>query len=145
MAIACFAKSLNALHPADDAAQEIMRSLGRGEIVDVTIRKPRNLQFHRKFFALMNLVWQNIDDHDTYPTVESLVTYYKIATGHRDEYHFQGAVAYIPRSISFAKMDNTEFSAFFNSVADWIAKEFIPGVTNDEVRHEVEGLIGMHS
>ena len=138
-------KALRSLHPADEAAEAVIQKLGRGELVEITLRRPRNIRFHRLFYGLMNLVWQNID-RDEYPTVDALVTRIKIATGHRDEYHFgDGVVAYVPRSISFAAMDETEFSEFFERVADWVAQSVLPGVTSDELRAEIEPMIGVRS
>jgi hypothetical protein len=49
---------------------------------------------------------------------------------------------YIPKSISFAKMSQEEFSAFYNRCCDLIAKHFLPGVTSAELHAEVALMIG---
>jgi hypothetical protein len=138
-------KQLRSLHPADDGAEELLQRIKMGEIVEVELRRPRNIQHHRLFFALMNLVWQNID-HEKYPTVEALIVRMKIDTGHRDEMVFEGGVlAYIPRSISFAAMSQDEFSQFFDRCCDWIAEKVIPGITKAEILAEIEPMISsMH-
>jgi len=126
-----------------------MNKLGQGEVVDVEVKRPRRIKFHRLFWGLMQLVWQNLTDHDTYPTVESLVTEMKILTGHydRQDIAFDGKryPVLTPKSIRFAAMDDTEFSAFFARCADLIAERWLPGITNDELRAEVETMIGVRT
>ena len=141
MSTAFMVKHLGSLRPADEQAEVLIKRLWQGEIVEVEIRRPRNIKFHRKFWALMNIVWDNID-HDEYPTVEALVTRLKIDTGHRETMLFDGVIAYIPKSINFASMDASQFDEFFERCSDWIASHVLPGVTQQELREEIEGMIG---
>lgn len=135
-------KKLGALRPIDDTGQEVLGHLGDGEIIEVEFRKKRNVQHHRKFWALMTIVWNNID-HGRYPTVESLVAAIKISTGHREMITLpNGTEVYIPRSISFAKMDQTEFERFYDRMCDVIAEYWLPGVTSQELNTEVSVMIG---
>ena len=135
-------KNLGALRPVDEAGEAAMRSIGQGEIVEVSLRRPRNPQHHRLFWALAALVWEQVQGPE-YPTVESLVVRLKIATGHRDEYHFEdGLVAFVPRSIAFHAMDQAEFSQFFDRVCDWVAVNVLPGVTQEDLRRELEEMTG---
>ncbi len=55
-------KSLRGLEPYDDSAVNALRHLKVGTIVRAEITKPRNVAFHRKFFAMLNLVWQSSGD-----------------------------------------------------------------------------------
>ena len=140
-------KHLNSLRPVDEAGEEVMRSIGMGEIIEVDLRRRRNLKHHRLFFALMNLVWQNIPDQDKYKTVEDLVTEVKIITGHytRRDMVVEGKRYPIltPNSISFAAMDQVAFDAFFQRVCDWIATDVLPGITQEDLRQELENMAGM--
>jgi len=135
-------KQLRSLHPADENAEELLQRIKKGEVLEVELRRPRNIQHHRLFFALMKIVWDN-SPHDEYPTVDSLIVRMKIDTGHRDEMVFEGGIlAYIPRSISFAAMDQAEFDQFFERCCDWVAEHVLPGVTSQELRDEIEPMIG---
>lgn len=119
-----------------------MRSIGHGEVVMVEVKRPRRLKHHRLFFALLSIVWENCDQ-ERYPTVEDLRAAITIAAGHRTRIELPGnVVGFIPRSIAFHKMDQAEFSAFYDRVCDLIAKHFLPGVTSDQLRAEVEEMIG---
>ena len=135
-------KHLGALRPIDEAGEAVLQKLGQGEVVEIGLRRPRNIRHFRLFWALMSLVWEQVQGPE-YPTVESLVVRLKIATGHRDELRFAGGVvAFVPRSISFAAMDQIEFDAFYNRVCDWVAANVLPGVTQEDLKREIEEMIG---
>ena len=148
MASAFFVKNIRSLYPTDEAGEDIMKSLGQGEVIEVTIRKPRNPRFHRLFWGLMTLVWQNIN-HDTLPTVETLVTEMKIRTGHYERRDIEVAgktyPVLTPKSIGFAAMDDTQFKAFFEKCCDIIAADYLPGITAAQWREEIEQLIGVRA
>ncbi len=136
-------KKLAALYSVDASGEAIMRSIKQGEIVEISLRRPRNVQHHRLFWALMTLVWENIDNTE-YPTVEDLVTRVKIATGHRQRIEFGGGlVAFVPKSIAFHQMSQDEFNAFFERVCDWVVENVLPGVTKEDLRQEIELMVGI--
>ena len=120
-----------------------MRKLGQGEVVMIEMKRPRNVKHHRMFWALMSLVWENMDSA-RYPTVDDLVSAIKIATGHRTRIELpNGEIGFIPGSIAFHKMDQAAFSDFYDRVCDLIAKHFLPGVSSADLKREVEIMIGL--
>jgi hypothetical protein len=136
-------KHLNSLRPADEAGAEALKKIGHGEVVTIETKRPRNVKHHRMFWALMSIVHDNID-HDRYPSVEDLVAAVKISAGLRTRIELpNGEVGFIPGSIAFHKMDQDEFSKFYDRVSDLIAKHFLPGVNKDDLRREVEIMIGV--
>jgi hypothetical protein len=138
-------KHLGALRPADDAGCEALRKIGNGQIVSVEIKQSRNIKHHRMFWALMSIVHDNMD-HERYPTVEDLVAAVKIYAGLRTRIELpNGTVGFIPGSLAFAKMDQTAFDAFYDQVCDLIAKHFLPGISSDALRAEVEIMTGVRS
>lgn len=146
MGEALFTHRLGTLRPVDDAGRELLHGLTTDEMIRVKITRPRNLKFHRLFWGLMSMVHENLPDEkrERYPTTELLVAWIKVATGHCDAFEVEGrGTVYIPKSISFAKMDAAEFSAFFNRCCDLVAKHFIPNITADQWRKEVASMIGM--
>lgn len=146
MAEALFVHQLGTLRAADDAGKELLAGLKNGEAVRVSITRPRNVRFHRLFWALMQKVHDNLpeDKAERYPTTELLVAWFKIKTGHCDTFMIEGrGTVYLPKSISFAKMDNTEFSAFFDRCCQLVALHFIPDVSPADWRREVEQMIGI--
>lgn len=138
-------KHLGSLRPADEAGEDALRKIGNGEVVSIELKRPRNIKHHRMFWALMTIVHSNMDEA-RYPTVEDLVAAVKIAAGLRTRIVLpNGEVGFIPGSIAFHKMDQTAFSAFYDKVCDLIAKHFLPGVTSDQLREEVEIMTGLRS
>lgn len=136
-------KHMNSLRPVDRGGEDAMSKLPLGKTLYVEIRQPRNVEFHRKFFALMNLVYENMDE-ERYPSLDDFVGAIKIAAGHRTRIEMpNGDVGFMPKSISFAKMKQDEFNQFYDKVCDLIAKHFLPGVTAQELHQEVSELIGI--
>jgi hypothetical protein len=136
-------KHFNSLRPTDQAGEDAMRKLGQGEVVMIEMKRSRNIKHHRMFWALMSLVWENMDSA-RYPTVDDLVSAIKIAAGHRTRIELpNGEIGFIPGSIAFHKMDQAAFSDFYNRVCDLIAKHFLPGVSSEDLKREVEIMIGL--
>lgn len=133
-------KHLGSLRPVDEAGQEALQKLANGATVMVELKQPRNARHHRLYWALMSVVCQN---QERYPDTYTLHSAIKIAAGIRTEFELpNGVKGYIPGSVSFSKMDQTEFSAFYDKVCDLVAKHFLPGVTSEQLKREVEEMIG---
>ena len=125
------------LVPTDDAGDAFFAKLGTRDLIRCQVTKPRNLAFHRKFFALVNLVVQNTD----YDTVDQFLHVLKVRMGHCDFVpNGKGTLAAVPRSISFAKMDNDEFAKFYNHAIDIILKYFMTGADRHDLEMEVIGF-----
>lgn len=134
-------KDLGHLSPVDPAGEEALRKLKFGDVVTVEIKKPRNGNHHRLYWALLGVVF---DNQEQYETVEQLHSALKIAAGIYDPLTMPNGTVYkIPGSIAFDKMDQTEFSAFYDRVCDLIAQHFLPGVTSAELRAEVAQMTGI--
>lgn len=135
-------KHLGALHPVDDTGREVLRRLPSGEYVTVEFKRSRNIKHHRLYWGLVSLVWDNIDQ-ERYPSPEDLHGAIKISVGLRTRIVMpDGTVAFMPGSIAWGKMDQDQFSVFYDRVCDAVAKWFLPGVTSAELRREVEEMIG---
>lgn len=135
-------KHLGGLRPADDASLESLNKLKHGELVTVEVKRPRNAAHHRLYWALISLVWENLDQ-ERYPSAEDLHAAVKIAAGLRTRIVLpSGEIGFIPGSIAFHKMSQADFDAFYNTVCDLMSKHFLPGVTSDELKREVQQMIG---
>lgn len=133
------AKQFGALRPIDTAGEEVISNMGNGEIVSVEIKRPRNVGHHRKLFALLGLV---ADNHPTYTNVDLVLAAVKIELGHVDILERpNGERVPLPRSISFAKMDQSAFDAFYDGVVKLIVTRFLPGVNRADLEREVNEII----
>lgn len=128
-------RGLRGLEPADDAGLDLLRHLKQGELVRAEITKPRNVRFHRKFFALLNLVWSATGE---WSSVEDLLIELKVRLGLTKEIVIRqtGEVVKVPGSISFAKMDETQFSEFYEKALRELCV-MAGGIDSDILRQEV--------
>lgn len=135
-----FCKKVNgALVPLDEQDRESLKKIRAGQIIQVEYKQPRNVQFHRKFFALMNMVFEN---QDRYEQFQYFLNEIKFRVGHADQQIIDGHVVFTPRSISFAAMDNTAFEAFYSRAIDVVLAHFMQGMTADELDRHVTEIIG---
>jgi len=116
-------KSLNnTFSCAYNSDLDSLKKIKPNEMVEVEIKKKRNIMHHRKFFALIDLVYQN---QELYTNSENLRNDLTIAAGYYDtRFNFEGVEIIEAKSISFAAMDQTEFNDFYNAVVDTIVKHF---------------------
>ncbi len=98
---------------------ERLKSIKVGKILDCTIKQPRNPLFHRKFFALMQLVFQN---QETYSNLDHLRHDLTVAAGFYEKWvTFDGEEKTRAKSISFSSMTAEEFKELYDKVLDVIA------------------------
>lgn len=120
-----FIKHVSAFKPADQDAEQIMRSVKHGDLVRIEVRRDRSPQNHRHFFAVLNLV---VENNERWVNVDQLLTDIKLALGYTETRTVKGREFTIPRSISFSKMDEVEFRAFKDGAMALLEQAF-PGVT----------------
>lgn len=136
-------RSLGGLRPIDEAGEQMLSKISQGRLVRVVVTQPRNIRHHRMFFALLNAVYKNLPETVDIPSLEALLGAMKLAVGHYDVYTSSNGHEFrIPKSISFASMDQTEFDAFFSKCCDVINKHFIHGVTEAVWRAEIAEMTG---
>lgn len=116
-------KQLNgSLLPAYDSDYEKVKKIKQGDTVKCEVTKPRNIRFHKKFFALMNLVYQN---QERYEHIDDLREQLTISAGYcTTTYTLEGVEQQKAKSISFAAMDELEFGELYNALLDVIVKYF---------------------
>ena len=130
-------KHLGSLRPADEQSEDWLRKIANGEYIMVEARKPRNILHHRKLFALLNLVVENIDQPIT---VEMLLGIIKLRTGYCDVIQTARGEVALPRSIAFESMDQIAFGEFYDKAIGFIIQEILP-VSRDELENEVLELV----
>lgn len=132
----------NTLEAADPTSFEVIQGIGYEEYLVATIRRPRRIRHHRLFFALVHKIFEN---QDRYATEAQLLNAIKIKTGYYDNQNVTiGGMTFqvfIPRSISFAKLDQTGFEQFYRRVIEFVVTEVIPGLDTDDLRNEILELV----
>ena len=124
------------LVPLGDDDYEEKRKLKLGETYSVEVKVVRNVDFHRKYFALIAYAWEFLNEQETerFKNKENFRKYIEIAAGHCDVIFHPRLQEFveIPKSIAFAKMDNTAFSDLYGRVKDVIFSIIGDRVTQEE-------------
>lgn len=132
-------RAASGLVPVDQMGMEAMGKIAFGKNVKCVVTQPRNIKFHALFFALLNLVYIN---QDMYATLEGLLDAVKIAIGHCDELvTLDGKLCMIPRSISWAEMDDLSFRDFFDRAVNIIIEKILPHTSKKDLEQEVFNLL----
>ena len=129
------------LAPKYDSDREEFKKLKRNSEVVVEIKKGRNIEFHKKYFALLKLTYDNfpewLEDTLNVHSIEDLRTRIKIDLGLYEVSHYGNQSIIIPKSIAFDKMDETEFEKFYNMSVNHILKNYLKGVSNEQIEEEI--------
>ena len=130
----CLVKGLdNKFSLAYESDYEIAKKLKAGEQYFFEVKKSRNLKFHRKLFALLKLVF---DNQELYNNIEDLRDDLTVAAGYYVEgTNIHGEVVKRPKSISFAKMDELEFSEYYDSIIKQVTLYF--KITSEQVKENI--------
>ena len=127
------------LAPVDDMGREVMDRVGTSGPVMVEIRKPRNVGHHRKFFALLSLIYQN---QSRYKSVEELLDAMKVMLGHCIVMRLRnGREVAVPKSIAFHTMDQIAFDEFWERAVKLVCEEILPRVSRVDLEREIRDLV----
>lgn len=125
------------LIPLYDDDYEEKRKLKIGEKYSVEIKKARNVQFHRLYFALINCAWEYLNEAQSEFFHNNKTVFRKsleVSAGHCDKvfsFKLKDWVD-IPKSISFDKMSEFEFRELYERVKDVIFNTILRTITVEE-------------
>ena len=114
-------KQFGKLIPVYNSDLEALKSakLKENDIYEVDIKRKRNYEFHKKYFALINLCF---DNQETFTEFEDLRNYLTMKAGYVKKIETGTGQMILPLSISFANMDNIEFEQLYQKTIDVICK-----------------------
>ncbi len=117
-----------------DNDYEAKQKLKLGEAYKAKISMPRNIRFHRKFFALIKLVFENQEQFDNMEYMRKEII--KAAGFYEAYYGIDGVEIIEAKSIKFGKMDEAEFSELYDRVLDVVVDHF--GHNRQALKDEIE-------
>lgn len=134
-------KTVHGLSADDQFGADELARYKLGTRIRCKISKQRNPDFHRKFFALLNVgfrYWvpgeisckfgqpeKNFDQFRS--DVVILAGYFDVAI------RLDGSTRVTPKSISFGKMDQSEFEKLYSAVIDVLLKSIFVNYTKEDV------------
>lgn len=128
-------KTPSGLKPTYDSDYDIYSKIALNETFEIDYKKPRNVKFHRKFFALLKMAFENQQD---YPSLERMRKRLIEVAGYYDEYRDPLTKELVKEvhSISFASMDETEFTTLYNAVK-YVIGQWL-GIDNETIDEEIQ-------
>ena len=127
---------------AEGEAVTVLQRIPIGSAVVADIRDPRRRSsaYERWFFCLLNKVWAN---QDYYKTVTNLRHALLIKLGYVDRYEFRDrTVLTFPKSMQWHKMGREDAEKFMNDAVKFMCSEIIPGMDENDLRREIDEMIG---
>lgn len=141
-------RTLAGLVPSSDDDRVKLRGVKLGDEVCVEIRRPRNVRFHRKFFAMLNIVFDNLPDEMAagmgVACVEDLLEAVKIDLGMYALHNVNGKCVLKTYSISFAKMDEECFGVFYDRAVMVVIDKYLRGATVEMLNDVVDEAVKEH-
>lgn len=132
-------KTIGGLKPADALAEEVYQGLALNAEVMAEVTRPRSLQHHKWFFALLKIVF---DNQETYDSMDAMLIAVKVALGHCYPMTTKtGQAVMVPKSIAFNKMDETEFKRFADNFVTLVITKFLPGVNREDLEAEIFTMV----
>jgi hypothetical protein len=130
------------LTPETASDAEAMDELSSGVTYRAVLTRAagRSIQHHRLLFALISIARENYDGPIS---TDAVLDVLKVQTGHVHVVKLMtGAVILTPASISFAKMDQDVFNKWFERAVDVLTRDFVPGLSADLARREIDRRAG---
>jgi len=137
------------LAPADQQAVDYVSKLKLGQPVKATIVRPRNIQFHKKYFALLQVAfdaWEPPAKQYKGEVVQKNFKQFRrdivILSGHYETaYTLKGEVRLTPKSISFANMDEDEFEALYSATINVVLSRILTNYTREDLDNVVDQVL----
>lgn len=141
-------KSGQVLIPATPADQDKIESIKNGQFLEVDIKQKRNVKFHRKFFAMLNVGFDAFEpEQKAYKGQVAEKNFERfrkdvvILAGFYDStYDIQGSLKLEAHSISFGKMSEDEFNKVYNACCNVLLMKVLSNYTRADLDGVVEQL-----
>lgn len=123
--------------PVHDSDYDAFKSIRRNTELLFEVKQQRNIKFHKKFFSLINMVF---DNQDIFTDIEQLRKELTIESGFYNEYvTFTGEIKREAKSISFASMDDIEFSRLYSKFCDTVIR--LMGWDSQMIEENIESYL----
>lgn len=139
-------RTLAGYQAADEDSAAVLKRFPVGTTfeTDVITRKTRSGSWHRKYWSLMNMLAQNLEQVEVEPGLvlpikdaESAHVAMKYATGLFDSYAIKGGVVRLLKSTAFDRMEPEEWAAYWLKVLAATHERFLPGVEDHVLQDEL--------
>ena len=120
--------------------------LKEGEVYKVTLTKPRNYKFHKKFFSLIKAayeLWQPIETDNVQKSFDVFRSDITVLCGYYDQvFTIGGGFKLVAKSTSFARMSEETFGKLFNTAIQVILDNVLKNYTRSDLDRAVNIILG---
>lgn len=124
------------LVPCYDDDFDEKKKLKLGQHYSVEVKLLRNYEFHKKYFALINLAWEYLTEkqQDFFKTKDKFRKTIEMTAGYCEKIYSIDRKEWIeiPLSISFEKLDEAGFSELYERVKDVLFMTALKHVSFEE-------------
>ena len=128
-------KKRGVFYPAYASDKDVMDKIPMDEIIKAKIYRERNIGFHRKFFALLNIAYENLPEEYNMSFENFREEIIKKAGYYESYKSFNAMEVFKAKSISFSNMDEGEFEELYSKVLDAIIK--LLGITEEQIEQYI--------
>lgn len=127
-------KTINGWCGFDPPTREWLDKKKPGAVIHSDFKQTRNPSFHRKGMSLLQLAfsyWEPGELNNQYGTVEKNFDQFRkdltiLAGFFTQSFRIDGSIRIEAKSISFAKMDEEEFSRFYQAIITVVIEKILP-------------------
>ena len=143
----------NVFMPATVHDQELLKKIKIGQPVKLKYTRVRNYEFHKKYFALLNLAFDYWEppEHGEGSAWKDKVEIEKNFDRFRKDiiiragyftatYRLNGDVRFEAKSIAFHSMSEDEFEELYTKTIDVIIKHVLDGYTDEMLRSVIDQI-----
>ena len=144
-----FSKRPGCLVPENKESEDYLSSLKLGDAVLLGVTRPRNYDYLKKYFALLNFAYEHAEFADVEykgqkvePNFNEFRANLSILAGfYTPVYDLQGAVHLRAKSVSFAQMDSEEFERLYDKTITVIMRKVLVNYSRTEIDEVVNRLL----
>jgi len=134
-----YQKTVAGFIPVSRSARDFHAKTGLGKTVELKARRPRNAAHHRKLFALLGILAENVDE---FANTKDALLGLKAVLGHGEWKKLHPKAereVFIPDSISFENLAQAEFNEFYDAAIAAVRRWWLP-VADGELREAIESF-----
>ena len=138
------AKTLGGMVPACEVSEKVFRKTSVNELIetDTKTKNTRSVLWHRRYFGLLRLIYQNCE---RFKSEEDVHFFLKYETGMFDGSvkMESGETVYFVKSIAFSEMTAEEWAAYWKKALDVLYDKVMPGIDMQEALNEIDRCAGL--
>ena len=129
-------KTLQGYIPAFGSDHEVRKKDKHkiGEKYWIEIKQSRNYLYHKKYFAMLKMAFNN---QEKYQNEEHFRKLAQMKAGYYEEIKTDKGIVYMPISISYDSLDNIAFGELYNKVHEVLWNDYFSHLSNEDLQNEM--------